>query len=152
MVWRTASADLVQMKGFGSSLSAWMKAAMAALSSCTLRWTLRLICLSASSAGLGSREHESTLWLPQLAHKASAPDGDADVGSVLSRDLGGIGLDLTAAFSAPYDEPNHGRRGFARPSWAARGRALSPSPAPDQRAHPWSSAAAGAALHLLRRR
>ena len=86
MVWRIASADLVQMNGFGSSLWAWMKAVMAAFSSCTLRCTPRLICLSASSAcnlvepgGAGRRE------MKVIARVAGEPgfDGRRFVGSVI---------------------------------------------------------------------
>ena len=59
MVWRMASADLVQMKGFGSSVWAGIKAVMAAFGSCTLRSTPRVICLSASSA------NQRSTWLRQ---------------------------------------------------------------------------------------
>jgi hypothetical protein len=39
----------------------WMNAVIAAFSSCTLRWTPRLICLSASSA------NQRSTWLSQEA-------------------------------------------------------------------------------------
>src|SRR6516162_10102774 len=45
IVWRMASAVLVQMNGLGWSLWAWMKAAISALSRSTLRCTPRLILL-----------------------------------------------------------------------------------------------------------
>ena len=61
MVWRMASAVLIQMNGFGSSLWALMKAVMSAFSSWTLRWTPRLICLSASSA------NQRSTWFSQEA-------------------------------------------------------------------------------------
>ena len=56
------------------------------------------------------------------ANKASMPVDDHRLGAVALRHLAGVGLDLAAAVSTPYDQPDHCGCGVAeRHRWPAIG-------------------------------
>jgi hypothetical protein len=61
---------------------------------------------------LGSGDHEINLPATAVrAGKASMPIDDRCLGAVPLRHFAGVGLDLTAAVSTPYDQPHRRRCG-----------------------------------------
>jgi hypothetical protein len=84
-----------------------------------------LISRIPARASPGSGDHEINLPAAAAgAGKASKPVDDRGLGAIALRHFAGVGLDLTAAVSTPYDQPHHCRRAERRTGAAHLPRGL----------------------------